>query len=274
MCIYIHVHHVNITHITVYIIFRFFFFPCPQYHSSSDSEVPLLRRPRVPRKRTKPKTCTSLSPLLENTNPSPMNPANTVPSSRHTPSHPPPSSLLTSYTALPTSVAAAITGSGGGTMYHNHSINDSGFVSDTSHSRIPLTTAHHENVAYHYQPPLRYQHHQPNNSNHNTSSENIYETPVKNMARHTGATPTVANGKTRYPDNWGSSPFTDHLRKTGQIQSVPPWFVCSDKRSDGKVWLSACMYMYMYMFMHTVLIHNICIIHSYGIFVSHLSILS
>lgn len=64
----------------------------------------------------------------------------------------------------------------------------------------------------------------------NMSSENVFKTPIKSMYG-TGRQPN--NGK--YPDAWGSSPFTDHLKKTGRIQSVPPWFVCSDKRSDGKV---------------------------------------
>ena len=38
-----------------------------------------------------------------------------------------------------------------------------------------------------------------------------------------------------YPSKWGHSPVTDHFKRTGQIQSVPPWFICSDKKSDGKV---------------------------------------
>ena len=88
----------------------------PQYQSAvagSDSEVPLLRRPRVPRKRTKP-------------HPTPTHVSSTegvvVPmSSRHTPSHAPPSSLLTSYTAAM-----------GNMIHHNYSINDSGFASDTT----------------------------------------------------------------------------------------------------------------------------------------------
>jgi hypothetical protein len=38
-----------------------------------------------------------------------------------------------------------------------------------------------------------------------------------------------------YARMFGNSPVTDHLNKTGQIKSIPPWFVCSDKKSDGKV---------------------------------------
>jgi hypothetical protein len=37
-----------------------------------------------------------------------------------------------------------------------------------------------------------------------------------------------------YARMFGNSPVTDHLNKTGQIKSIPPWFVCSDKKSDGK----------------------------------------
>ncbi len=172
----------------------------PQYQSAvtgSDSEVPLLRRPRVPRKRTKP-------------HPTPTHVSSTegvIPmSSRHTPSHAPPSSLLTSYTAM------------GNMIHHNYSINDSGFASDTT----TCSNSHRlqqENIPCHTHTI------KPHPSN--VSSENIYKTPVKNIySRGQGG---------KYPDAWGSSPFTDHLKKTGRIQSVPPWFVCSDKRKDGKV---------------------------------------
>ena len=129
-----------------------------------------------------------------------------VSSSRHTPSHPPPSSLLMSYTAPGTAVQ------------HSFSVNnDSGFISDTS-THKPSTQQ--ENTTNQY-----------SNRCHqfNVSPENIFKTPVKNLYN-------IRQGNNvKYPDAWGSSPFTDHLKKTGQIQSVPPWFVCSDKRSNGKV---------------------------------------
>lgn len=183
----------------------------------------------MPRKRTKPARPTPsqsayTSPLSENTNPS----------SRHTPSHPalpPPSTLLTSYTA-----------STGVHQQHNCS-NDSGFLSDTNCNikapAIPPSvgvTQDHTSTA-----------HFGNRSHQqNISSENIFKTPIKSM--YTGRQSN--NGK--YPDAWGSSPFTDHLKKTGRIQSVPPWFVCSDKRSDGKVQYS---YTYMYIVYLHVLIY-------------------
>ncbi len=150
--------------------------------------------------------------LAENTNSIP--PVIVSSSSRHTPSHPPPppSSLLLSYTALPTGTA----------IQHNFSINnDSGFISDTSTNKPASIVSQQENV------PTQY-----TNKCHlfNASSENIYKTPVKNVYSN-----RQQSGNVKYPDAWGSSPFTDHLRKTGQIQSVPPWFVCSDRRSNGKV---------------------------------------
>ena len=105
----------------------------------------------------------------------------------------------------------------------NYSINDSGFMSDTS-SLYKLSTQQ-ENVGASLYPIPK----------SNVSSENIYKTPVKNVCSKQQQATNGSNIK--YPNAWGSSPFTDHLRKTGRIQSIPPWFVCSDKRSstDGKV---------------------------------------
>ena len=197
-------------HVQLYIVSPYSFI---QYHSGNESEVPLLRRPRVPRKRTK--TRTSLSPLLENTNPAPTS----VSTTRHTPSHPPlPSSLLTSYTALPPN---------GGNQ--NHSNTDSGFISDVSLHRGPLphpiSNTHAprvptDNSPFQMQPFF----------NPYINPSNLYDTPVKNVYG-----PHIVPTGMRYAAVWGNSPVTDHLNKTGQIQSVPPWFICSDKKSDGKV---------------------------------------
>lgn len=38
---------------------------------------------------------------------------------------------------------------------------------------------------------------------------------------------------------WGGSPFSAHMEKTGQIQSVPPWFIFEQNRPEGKV---CCLY--------------------------------
>ena len=34
---------------------------------------------------------------------------------------------------------------------------------------------------------------------------------------------------------WGSSPLSTQIQKTGQIQSVPPWFIFEQNRPEGKV---------------------------------------
>lgn len=174
-----------------------------QYNSSaSDSEMPLLHRPRVPRRRP-PRARTSLNPLLENTNTS----TSTPPPPPPPPSRPslpppsvPPSSLLTSYKL---------------SSQFPSSFSDSGIVPDSSPSLLYRSA---------YGPlmevsPAQYQHH----------PQQLQKTPVKGRLERGGG------GGYHARIMCGSSPVTDHLNKTGQIQSVPPWFVCSDKKSDGKV---------------------------------------
>ncbi|XP_019848866.1 PREDICTED: mucin-17-like [Amphimedon queenslandica] len=161
--------------------------------SASDSEMPLLHRPRVPRRRP-PKARTSLNPLLENTNPSP---SATSPPTRPSlpPPSAPPSSLLTSYKL---------------SSQQYPSFSDSGIVPDSSSSML-----YRSSYGPLMSPVGHYQHQQ--------------KTPVKGRLDRGGGG-GAAYGRILC----GSSPVTDHLNKTGQIQSVPPWFICSDKKSDGK----------------------------------------
>ena len=53
------------------------------------------------------------------------------------------------------------------------------------------------------------------------------------------------------PPRWGGSPLSTQWEKTGQIQSVPPWFIFEQNRPEGKV--SVTVYI-----VH-VHIHNTCI---------------
>lgn len=170
--------------------------------------MPLLRRPRVPRRRAR----TSLSPLLENTNqtaPRPLLP------------YVPPSTLLTSYTACQIP------------QTHYPSFSDSGIVVDASYQRVPY-----------YRPLME----APTQVPHPATYTSQFQTPVKEADG-----PTV---RAKYAKLCGSSPVTDHLNKTGQIQSVPPRFVCSDRKSDGKV--SGYLYVSQYAsdyFYETFLLH-------------------
>ena len=178
-----------------------------QYNSSaSDSEMPLLHRPRVPRRRP-PRARTSLNPLLENTNPSPSAPP-PLPPVRPSlpPPSAPPSSLLTSYKL---------------SSQQYPSFSDSGIVPDSSPSML-----YRSSYGSLMSPVGHYQHQQ--------------KTPVKGRLEKGGS----AYGRILC----GSSPVTDHLNKTGQIQSVPPWFICSDKKSDGKVGLYLLINLFIYSF--------------------------
>ena len=40
---------------------------------------------------------------------------------------------------------------------------------------------------------------------------------------------------THLPQKWGSSPVTSQWNRSGQIQSVPPWFIFANNRLEGKV---------------------------------------
>ena len=167
----------------------------PQCSSSStDSEVPLLKRPRVPH-RMKAKARTSLSPLLENAHSGAAQHTKPVSHSSTTPS-----SLLRSYSAYTPSPSSIPT---------QRLSPDSAVVSDMpSHSMMPYYSPFHPamvHAPYHHDSGL--------------------------VAGHSGYGPHSLF----YPSRWGYSPVTDHLQRTGQIQSVPPWFICSDKKSDGKV---------------------------------------
>lgn len=48
---------------------------------------------------------------------------------------------------------------------------------------------------------------------------------------HTAAAATVGN----VSQKWGGSPLSTQWEKTGQIQSVPPWFIFEQNRPEGKV---------------------------------------
>ena len=39
---------------------------------------------------------------------------------------------------------------------------------------------------------------------------------------------------------WGGSPLSTQWEKTGQIQSVPPWFIFEQNRPEGKVGVVMC----------------------------------
>lgn len=108
------------------------------------------------------------------------------------PSHAPPSSLLTSYTAFKPS-------------YSQSSGMDSGIVADAHSQLFPPCMG--LGSPYHHPMMVSY-----------------FNSP------HQGQRIPFS-----YHAIWGTSPVTDHLNRTGQIQSVPPWFICSDKKSDGKV---------------------------------------
>ena len=160
--------------------------------SIGDSEQPLLRRPSGPRRRIKSQG--SLSPLLEKSpNVPPQANLTSLPVRPH-PSHAPPSSLLTCYTAYKPS-------------YSQTSSMDSGIVSD-AHSHI-LPPSMGVTSPYQQQMMMSYF----------SSPHPRQKVPLS------------------YHALWGTSPVTEHLNRTGQIQSVPPWFICFDKKSDGKVWV-------------------------------------
>lgn len=139
-------------------------------------------------------------------------PTRPLPPPPSVPHPPPPSTLLTSY-------KLSGGGNGGGGSYPSFS--DSGIVADSS-----LTNLYHRSTTTGAPYPLMdvsMHHHQQLAAGHYHHPQ-LQKTPVKGRFERGG-----------YAKICGSSPVTDHLNKTGQIQSVPPWFVCSDKKSDGKV---------------------------------------
>ena len=57
-------------------------------------------------------------------------------------------------------------------------------------------------------------------------------TPHGPYSHHPSSTTAAGNGVIQ---KWGGSPFSAHMEKTGQIQSVPPWFIFEQNRPEGKV---------------------------------------
>ena len=64
---------------------------------------------------------------------------------------------------------------------------------------------------------------------HSPSSLYCYNAPHRAYNYHTGTTMGNISQK------WGGSPLSSQWEKTGQIQSVPPWFIFEQNRPEGKV---------------------------------------
>ena len=145
----------------------------------------------------KVKARTSLSPLLENAHSGTAQHTKPVAHSSTTPS-----SLLRSYSAYTPSSSSIPT---------QRLPGDSGVVPDmTSQMMLSYPSPYHPAMVH---------------------SPYLHDSGL--AAVHSG----YGGHSLFYPSRWGHSPVTDHLQRTGQIQSVPPWFICSDKKSDGKVFL-------------------------------------
>ena len=49
---------------------------------------------------------------------------------------------------------------------------------------------------------------------------------------------------------WGGSPLSTQWEKTGQIQSVPPWFIFEQNHPEGKVGVTTCVLVHAHVHVH------------------------
>lgn len=51
---------------------------------------------------------------------------------------------------------------------------------------------------------------------------------------------------------WGGSPLSTQWEKTGQIQSVPPWYIFEQNRPEGKVHIIPKEHCFLYCNVHGI----------------------